>query len=131
MKFYLVTSLIIVLASCQSKSISSAVTVGTDLIIKDTILEIDSLNFTDTHGSSSLTEEVANQALDEYYTRKGIHNYETGYQDEEFMQLCAYYDTLYTYYLNNDDYQDGILNTTLCRVQQVVIVINPLMPLLL
>jgi hypothetical protein len=93
--------------SCNKKH--TLPSVAKQSIYKDTVLEIDSLNFIDTKGSSTLTEEKANQALDEYYAPKGIHNYETGYQDEDFMQLCAYYDTLYTYNLNKDNHQDGII----------------------
>ena len=56
-----------------------------------------------------LTEEIAKQTLDEYYAAKGIHDYETGYQDEEGNQLCAYYDTIYKYNLNNDRHQDAVI----------------------
>ncbi|MFY7728457.1 MAG: hypothetical protein ACOVRN_02955 [Flavobacterium sp.] len=76
---------------------------------KDTVLEIDSLNFPLPKGSSKLTEELAQETLEKYYAVKGIHNYKTGYQDEEGNQMCAYYDTLYTYQLNNDKHEDGII----------------------
>lgn len=110
MKYHFAIAFIILLASCQKKKTPSPVAINElKSNITDTILEIDSLNFTDPNGSSKLTEEIANKALDEYYAPKGIHNYETGYQDEEFMQLCAYYDTLYTYQLNNDNHEDGII----------------------
>lgn len=78
-------------------------------IYKDTVLSIDSLNFADANGSSKLNREIAEKTLDEYYAAKGIHNYETGYQDDEGNQMCAYYDTLYTYNLNNDKHEEGII----------------------
>jgi hypothetical protein len=78
-------------------------------IYKDTVLSLDSLNLTATNGSSKLTEQMAQKTLEEYYAAKGIHNYKTGFQDDEGNQMCAYYDTLYTYYLNNDKHEDGII----------------------
>jgi hypothetical protein len=92
--------------SCNKKQPQG---IAKQITYKDTVLEIDSLNFIDTNGSSTLTEEIAKQTLDDYYAAKGIHDYETDYQDDEGNQLCAYYDTIYRYNLNNDNHEDGII----------------------
>jgi hypothetical protein len=99
--------LAIITICCSKKSTVEPVT--NHSIYKDTVLVMDSLNFTDPNGSSTLTEELAQKTLEDYYASKGIHNYKTGYQDDEGNQMCAYYDTLYTYHLNNDRHEDGIL----------------------
>lgn len=99
--------LAIITICCSKKSAVQPVTNQT--IYKDTVLNIDSLNFTDHNGASVLTQEIAQKTLEEYYTDKDIHNYKTGYQDDEGNKMCAYYDTLYTYHLNNDRHEDGII----------------------
>jgi hypothetical protein len=101
------TILLLLLLSCKNKYLVGAPTKNQAIL--DTILFVDSLDFIDSKGKSIITEDIAQQTLDEYYSAKGVHNYKTGYQDEEGMQMCAYYDTLYRYNLNNDNHEDGII----------------------
>lgn len=76
----------------------------------DTLFVIDSLNFTNPKGSSTISKAIAQQILDEYYSAKGILNRETGFQDEETTQLCAYYDTIHKRNLNKDKHEDAIIS---------------------
>ena len=110
MKYFFATLLIVCLASCKKERTLTHVTLNNvgDTAI-DTLLTLDSLNFIDPKGDSKLTEAMAKQALDNYYSAKGIHDFGTDYQDEEGNQVCAYYDTLYTYNLNDDKHEDGII----------------------
>lgn len=103
----LVACIVICMLSCGKKRPIESVDKQSSY--QDTILKIDSLNLTVTNGSSKLTEQIAQRTLEEYYAAKGIHNYKTGFQDDEGNQMCAYYDTLYTYHLNNDKHEDGII----------------------
>ncbi|KOS05482.1 hypothetical protein AM493_05135 [Flavobacterium akiainvivens] len=115
MKSFLLTFIIILTALSFKKeqpallATKTAGTVKDSVKVIDTLLVIDSLNFTNPKGNSILTEAIAQKVLEEYYAAKGIHNLETGYQDEEGNQMCAYYDTLYRYHLNNDNHEDGII----------------------
>ncbi len=104
-----IAMLLAITTICCSKK-STLQPVHYQSIYKDTVLNIDSLNFADTNVSSKLNREIAEKSLDEYYAAKGIHNYETGNQDDEGNQMCAYYDTLYTYHLNNDKHEDGVIS---------------------
>jgi hypothetical protein len=112
----IILTLIIVLAvlSCKKEqSILLATKQGIPakdtLKVKDTLLFIDSLNYTNSTGRSILTEAIAQKVFEDYYAAKGFHNHKTGYQDDEGNQMCAYFDTLYRYHLNNDNHEDGIV----------------------
>jgi len=116
MRSFLMTFIVVItVLSCKRKEVEIPVAVGkiTDTLNKnvvDTILAIDSLNFTDLIGSSTLTEAIAQKVLKDYYAAKGIHNYDTDYQDEEGNQMCAYYDTIYKCNLNNDRHEEAIIS---------------------
>lgn len=103
----LIACIVICMLSCSKKPLNQYTNKQSSY--KDTVLNVDSLNFITTNGSSKLTEELAQKTLEDYYATKGIHNYKTGFQDDEGNQMCAYYDTLYTYHLNNDRHEDGII----------------------
>lgn len=111
--FFLTFAIALLTLSCKKEQLpiaSKVIIIAKDSVkVIDTILAIDSLNFTDSNGSRKLTEAIAQKVLDGYYAAKGIHNYKTGYQDDEGNQMCAYYDTLYRYHLNNDNHEDGII----------------------
>ena len=110
MKYLLATLLIVCLFSCKKeRTLTHAMVKNVEDSAIDTLLKVDSLNFIDPEGNSKLTETIAKQVLDKYYSAKGIHDFETDHQDDEGNQMCAYYDTLYTYNLNNDKHEDGII----------------------